>query len=62
MVLGPTNMLRVFIILLYNQGVPNKHYCSTYRMAYHYYISINLIYAEYGRFFGVFLFIRDAFG
>ena len=62
MVPDPTNMLRVFIILLYTQTMPNKCYCSTFRMAYHYYISIHLIYAKYGHFFGVFLFIRDAFG
>jgi len=61
MVKGARNILGVFISLVYTQAMPNKHYCSTYMMSYHYYISIHLINGKFGRFVGVFLYIHDAF-
>ena len=62
MVKGARNILGVFISLVYTQEMPNKHYCSTYMMTYHYYIAIDLMYAKYGCFVGVFSYIHDAFG
>ena len=50
MVKGARNILGVFISLVYTQAMPNKHYCSTYMMSYHYYISIHLINGKFGRF------------